>query len=151
RAHDRLQQAQVEREQFLVDVLGYFVHFVPIYKSCPVVRIVEESRHDSMRSPPMSLVLIALGLCFLALPSPADEHKEQTVEQIADQCRKSVVVVTTGGRDSKRQGLGAGFIVSEDGLIATNLHVIGDGRAISVEMADGKKHDVVAVHATDRA
>jgi serine protease Do len=36
-------------------------------------------------------------------------------------------------------------------LIATNLHVIGEGRPISVELSDGSKHEVTTVHATDRA
>lgn len=79
----------------------------------------------------------------------ADGPAEQTVEQIAERCRKSVVVVTSDGRDG-RQGMGTGFVVAADGLIATNLHVIGEGRAITVEFADGKKFDVTAVHATDR-
>src|SRR5262249_34003591 len=55
------------------------------------------------------------------------------------------------GRDGRQAGVGTGFVVSEDGLVATNLHVIGDARPITVETADGKKHAVKAVHATDRA
>src|SRR5205823_5024010 len=64
--------------------------------------------------------------------------------------RKSVVVVTITGRDGKQQGLGSGFVVSADGLIATNLHVIREGRPISVQTADGKKFDVTSIHAFDR-
>jgi regulator of sirC expression with transglutaminase-like and TPR domain len=75
----------------------------------------------------------------------------KTVEQLAESVRKSVVVVTQAGRDGKRNGLGSGFVVSADGLIATNLHVIGEGRAIKVQTADGKVHDVTHVHASDRS
>src|SRR5205823_10724963 len=63
----------------------------------------------------------------------------------------SLVVITFAGRDGKRQGLGTGFVVGDDGLIATNLHVLGEGRPITVETADGKRHEVVSVHASDRA
>ncbi len=84
------------------------------------------------------------------LPLAADEPKTQTVEQIAATCKKSVVVITVIGRDGKRHGLGTGFVVGADGLIATNLHVIGEARPISVQTADGKKHKVTSVHATDR-
>ena len=75
----------------------------------------------------------------------------KTVQELAAIAKKSVVVVTFIGRDGQRQGLGAGFIVSEDGLIATNLHVIGEARPIRVELHDGRKFDVTTVHATERS
>ena len=80
---------------------------------------------------------------------PADEQAANVV-QLAEQARKSVVVITVTGRDGRQQGLGSGFIVSADGLIATNLHVIGEARPISVQTADGKKYEVTEVHAFDR-
>ncbi len=36
--------------------------------------------------------------------------------------------------------MGTGFVVG-DGLIATNLHVIGEGRPIMVQLPDGTKHE----------
>src|SRR5262245_31909781 len=74
---------------------------------------------------------------------------EQTVEQVAAGVRKSVVVITFTGRDGKRQGVGTGFVVG-DGLVATNYHVLGEGRPLSVELADGSKHAVTEIHASDR-
>jgi regulator of sirC expression with transglutaminase-like and TPR domain len=71
-------------------------------------------------------------------------------ERLIETARKSVVVITVTGRDGRQQGLGSGFVVSADGLIATNLHVIGEARPIAVQMADGKKYDVKEVHAFDR-
>src|SRR6185295_3951592 len=73
-----------------------------------------------------------------------------TVEQSAREAGKSVVVITHTGRDGKQAGLGTGFIVSADGLIATNLHVIGEARPISVQLADGRTFEVTSVHASDR-
>jgi regulator of sirC expression with transglutaminase-like and TPR domain len=71
------------------------------------------------------------------------------VEQITSLARKSVVVVTFTARDGKRRGLGTGFVVGSDGLIATNLHVLGEGRPITVETADHKRYEVTSVHASD--
>jgi serine protease Do len=73
-----------------------------------------------------------------------------SVEQLAERAKNSIVVVTVTGRDGKSHGLGTGFVVSPEGLIATNLHVIGEARPISVELKDGTKHIVKAVYASDR-
>src|SRR5262249_32644030 len=112
------------------------------------------SRSSLMRLAP----LFAGCLLLSCLPHvSADEERKapapetKTVEQITSLARKSLVVITFPGSDGKRQGLGTGFVVGEDGLIATNLHVLGEGRPITVETADGKRHEVVSVHASDRA
>lgn len=83
-------------------------------------------------------------------PKPA-VPPARTVEQLAESARKSIAVITVAGRDGKRHGIGTGFVVAADGLIATNLHVIGEGRPVTVQMADGKTHEVSAVHASDRS
>lgn len=87
-------------------------------------------------------------------PTPSAERATpgaKSVEQITALARKSVVVIKHAGRDGKRQGLGTGFVVGAEGLIATNLHVIGEARPISVQTADGKPYEVVSIHASDRA
>jgi S1-C subfamily serine protease/regulator of sirC expression with transglutaminase-like and TPR domain len=102
-------------------------------------------------------LLCAILISFVIIAARADEPKpakpplDKTVEQLAESAMKSVVVIRATGRDGKQHGLGTGFIVSADGLIATNLHVIGEGRPIAVQLADGTKHEVTTVHATDRA
>jgi serine protease Do len=93
--------------------------------------------------------ILTAFLLSIVLPAHADKPEEATVEKLAESVRKSVVVITTPGRDAKRGGLGTGFVIG-DGLIATNHHVIGEGRAITVETADGKKHEATAIHAFDR-
>lgn len=73
----------------------------------------------------------------------------KSVEEIAKQSKKSVVTIRFQGRRESDAGLGTGFVVG-DGLVATNLHVIGEARPITVELADGTAHEATAVHATDR-
>jgi len=74
-----------------------------------------------------------------------------SAEELARRIRQSVVVVTYAGREGQQQGLGTGFVVSNDGLIATNLHVIGEARPISVQLEDGTRFDVTEIHASDPA
>jgi len=73
-----------------------------------------------------------------------------SLEDLTQQVRKSVVVVTSTGRDGRREGMGAGFVIAADGLVATNYHVIGEGRALGVQTADGREVNVTHVHASDR-
>lgn len=102
-------------------------------------------------------LLIVLGCLILSLtPIAAQEQPKppkidsKSIEQLAETAKASIVVIHHTGREGKRNGLGAGFVVSADGLIATNLHVIGDARPITVQLADGAKHEVTSVHASDR-
>ena len=82
---------------------------------------------------------------------PAVEPNVNTVEAIAKQVRDSIVTIRFSGRGGGDQGLGTGFVIAADGLIATNYHVIGEARPVSVELSDGSRHDVTAIHASDRA
>jgi regulator of sirC expression with transglutaminase-like and TPR domain len=77
-------------------------------------------------------------------------QESKTVEQLVEKVHKSIAVITFTGRDGKQQGLGTGFVVDADGLIATNLHVIGEARPISVQLGD-KHYEVTSVHASDRS
>ncbi len=80
----------------------------------------------------------------------AVEPKAMSVETLAEKARPSVVTVSHYGRDGKQNGVGAGFVVAANGLIATSLHVIGEARPITVQLADGRRFEVTEIHAWDR-
>ena len=73
-----------------------------------------------------------------------------SVEALTATALPSVVVIKHFGRDGKEDGVGAGFVISTDGLIATSLHVIGEARPIAVQFADGTQREVTEVYAWDR-
>lgn len=70
-----------------------------------------------------------------------------TTAQIAKRVSPSVVVIR--GQTASGDVLGSGFIVSKDGKIVTNLHVVRDMETATVQMASGDIFDSVSVLATD--
>ena len=44
-------------------------------------------------------------------------------------------------REERGQGLGSGFIISEDGQIVTNHHVVAGAEKVTVKLADGRKFE----------
>lgn len=102
--------------------------------------------------PSLRTCIIACLLAAVLLPGLAAQEKKagKTAEQLAADAKESLAVILYTGRDGKQQGLGTGFVIAEDGLIATNYHVIGDARPITVLLADGSKHEATVVQASDR-
>lgn len=80
--------------------------------------------------------------------SPEPTAGRKSIATFAERIRPSIVKIIQVGREGI-DGLGAGFVVREDGLIATNRHVIGEARRIQVETSDGRKHEVTEVLAND--
>jgi len=52
-------------------------------------------------------------------------------------------------REYQQQGQGSGFIISRDGYILTNNHVVGDVDKITVELQDGRKFENAKLIGTD--
>jgi serine protease Do len=76
---------------------------------------------------------------------------DMSVAELAAKVHDSTVVISVAGRDGERSSLGAGFVIDKSGLIATNLHVIGEARPILVTLGDGRRLETTEIHATDRA
>lgn len=86
----------------------------------------------------------------LAMPAiAADTNASLATDKLAARLKPSVVTVSHAGRAGAREGSGTGFVVGTN-LIATCFHVIEEGRAIHVRLADNREVEVEAVHAWDR-
>lgn len=92
------------------------------------------------------LCLAVSGVAMGKKPKTADE---KPVTELTETARPSIVTITQIGRGGSHEALGTGFVISADGLIATNLHVIGNARRLQVQFVDGKLQDVTEIHATD--
>ncbi len=75
-----------------------------------------------------------------------------TIAQIAEKVGPSVVEVTTGGVQTNgiftqyvTEGAGSGVIISEDGYILTNNHVVEGQSTVKVTTSDKKEYDATIV------
>jgi S1-C subfamily serine protease len=97
----------------------------------------------------------ALFIALLAVLSAAVPPKSnaQTTPQSFDppEITKKVApaVVLIKGKTGTADLLGTGFIISSDGKIATNLHVVENLRIGGVQLASGEKFDSISVLAFD--
>src|SRR5215468_548665 len=90
--------------------------FRPLVIPCTVLTLTAKMRATE----PFGRITV-LMLVFSALLAVADEKKTagETPDLIglAERAQKSVVVITQYGRNGKQDGMGAGFVLSVDGLI----------------------------------
>jgi S1-C subfamily serine protease len=91
---------------------------------------------------------VAQGETQDAAPLPRAQDGGIDVPAVVQRAEASVVSVHTEllGTDVflipiGQEGTGTGFIASEDGLIYTNAHVVGDADEVSVTMPDGETLD----------
>ncbi|MEM1070436.1 MAG: S1C family serine protease, partial [Planctomycetota bacterium] len=114
-----------------------------------------------MSSPPIRVPLpdasmnrfaLLFAVCMLSPVTllSQEEGTRPNLKQIIEQVQPSTVTIQVLGRDGNEIGLGTGFFVDESGLIATNFHVITEGRPLIVELASGRRLPVLAIEASDR-
>jgi putative serine protease PepD len=69
------------------------------------------------------------------------------LQAVLRQVQDSVVTIHTSGyaQGSVFEGAGTGVVLSDDGLVLTNAHVVADSDDISVRLFDGSQHDASLV------
>ncbi len=100
-----------------------------------------------------SIVSLLIAFAWLG-PLRGDDTSEpsdrDSFEALVKEVRPSIATIKVNGRDGDQIGMGTGFVIDPDGLIATSFHVISEGRPFTVELSSGRKLPVTAVEASDR-
>jgi serine protease Do len=106
--------------------------------------------------------LVASGAFFAfgrdddSTPAPAPTNQTNDVSResstiarngdiaaIIDKVEPAVVAITVN--EGGRQGAGTGFVLSEDGFLATNAHVVGEAQSVRLQFNDGRVLDARVV------
>jgi len=91
------------------------------------------------------LSLMSGGVAAQSAPPRKD------IPTIAKAANGSIVSIIMSGDDGKPIAQGTGFIVSKEGLIVTNYHVIAEGSSAVAKLPDGAIYILEGVVASDKA
>jgi hypothetical protein len=95
------------------------------------------------RSATAALVLV-VAACGGSQPAP---KTRLSTKELVEHSKPAIVRIES--RMGTKIGVGTGFIVGSDGVIATNLHVILGSDQVQVTTLDGKKYQVKRIVAID--
>ncbi|MFC2011621.1 S1C family serine protease [Chloroflexota bacterium] len=118
------------------------------FTSCDLIREIESSPPES-ESPTVTDNTTPIDSDWSI---PDTESEAQALPSIADVVAKvkpSVVAINTEiitfdmfNREFTQEGAGSGWIISQDGIIVTNNHVVQDAESITVTLDDGRTFPV---------
>jgi putative serine protease PepD len=81
-------------------------------------------------------------------PASKVDQKGLDIPTILAKVRPSVVAIRTGGTTAQglqQEAAGSGIVLTKDGLVLTNAHVIDGASSIEIEFSDGSTHSATLV------
>ena len=101
-----------------------------------------------MCSSDLLVALLAVAGLALALTALTRDRSRSFLTSIAHQVPGVITLVTYDAKD-RTLSQGSGFLLTPDGLAASNFHVLEDAARADATLGDGRKFQVVRVHAYD--
>ena len=115
-----------------ITLRSFYPKLVFLFLSCLISSVAEETNSTSLSELELA------------------KRDAKDFKNLATLIKPSVVVIESVDRNGYEGGRGTGFVVREDGVIATNFHVIGEHRDFSVRLSDGRTFRPHSILAIDR-
>ena len=93
----------------------------------------------------LGIVLAVTGLC---MASPRAALGQQELADLIERSEKCVVRIEADGKGGG--GLGSGFVVSTDGMLVTNVHVLAGARIATATFPNGKTYKITGTYSVDQ-
>lgn len=93
---------------------------------------------------PFAPWMLMIGTIGLASPTLAGE-----LANVIERCEKSVVRLEVTGKNGN-DGLGSGFVVTQEGMFVTNVHVLAGAQSAIAIFPDGKRYEVTGTYVIDK-
>src|ERR1035437_7480029 len=113
--------------------------------------VFEAKRKFWMKTVTTLLSYLVLTTAVASILSAQSAPPQMTIPAIAKAANGAVVSILMSDKDGQDLAQGSGFVISEDGLIVTNYHVIENGSSAIVKRPDGAFFLVDGVVASDKA
>lgn len=91
---------------------------------------------------------LGIGIALL-LVSTTSLRAENELTALAERTGPSVVLLTAEDPIGNKLGAGTGFVVTKDGRVVTNHHVIEPASRMTATLADGSKRKILGILADD--
>jgi serine protease Do len=87
---------------------------------------------------------VSPAVVFIEVTAKAQKMSGALPKNLPEELRRRFEGMTPEG-GAPRQGLGSGFIISDDGQIVTNHHVVAGAESVNVKLADGRSFDAEVI------
>lgn len=120
---------------FIISQIYYNIRYEKLMSKTPLESIVEMITKPKKKIFLKTLDKEIVGSLSLSLASGKSKVR-LAASDIASRCSASIVSIKTKDKDGKELGMGSGFIISKDGVIATNFHVMESAYQAEVKIGE---------------